>query len=606
MSLPRASRAWLYAAAGLVLAQVTASALLSRGYILLTLTDVLQCLLLVSGALALAPNIMANQGRARLFWALMTLGVALWLSYQVLWTYLEVVLRRDVPDPFGGDVVLFLHFVPMMAALALQPHYEHDERSTRLGSLDFTLLLLWWLFLYFFAVFPWQYISSNESAYDLNFNALYLVEKIAFLAGLAMVWARSDGTWKKTYAQWFQASVIYALGSYVANWAITRGAYYSSGIYDVPLTVSIAWITAIGLTALDSSTVGRPPRQKTSYGVWVARVGMVAVFSLPFFAAWSLFDHAVPENVRIFRLLISLSGMLVMGSLVILKQHLLDRELLHLLRASQESFDNLQRLQTQLLQSEKLASLGQLVGGAAHELNNPLTAMLGYSEMLLETSLSPEQRSLTEKISLQVRRTKTLVSNLLSFAKQVPTQKTALDLNMLAQTAIRLCQPQLSSRNIQVRLELTPGLPKILGDSNQLLQVCLHISNNALNAMSQAGGAITLSSSQHEDFVVLEYSDNGPGMAEPDRVFDPFYTTRPVGQGSGLGLSACYGIVQEHHGTITCRNRPEGGATFRIELPVAKTARVESTAKLGAPADSSIAKEATAAGTLAHSLGKTD
>src|SRR5277367_1117008 len=247
MALPRASRAWLYAAAGLVLAQVTASALLSRGYTLLTLTDVLQCLLLVSGALALAPNIMANQGRARLFWALMTLGVALWLSYQVLWTYLEVVLRRDVPDPFGGDVVLFLHFVPMMAALALQPHYEHDERSTRLGSLDFTLLLLWWLFLYFFAVFPWQYISSNESAYDLNFNALYLVEKIAFLAGLAMVWARSDGTWKKTYAQWFQASVIYALGSYVANWAITRGAYYSSGIYDVPLTVSIAWITAIGV-----------------------------------------------------------------------------------------------------------------------------------------------------------------------------------------------------------------------------------------------------------------------------------------------------------------------------------------------------------------------
>ena len=594
MSLPRASRAWLYAAAGLVLAQVAASALLSRGYTLLTLNDVLQCLLLVSGALALAPNIMANQGRARIFWALMTFGVALWLSYQVLWTYLEVVLRQDVPDPFGGDVVLFLHFVPMMAALALQPHYEHDERSTRLGSLDFALLLLWWLFLYFFAVFPWQYISANESAYDLNFNALYLVEKIAFLAGLAMVWARSDGAWKKTYAQWFQASLIYALGSYVANWAITRGAYYSGGIYDVPLTVSIAWITAIGLTALDSSTAGKPPRQKTSYGVWVARLGMAAVFSLPFFAAWSLFDHSVPEKVRIFRLLISLSGMLVMGSLVILKQHLLDRELLHLLRASQESFDNLQRLQTQLLQSEKLASLGQLVGGAAHELNNPLTAMLGYSEMLLETSLSPEQRSLTEKISLQVRRTKTLVSNLLSFAKQVPTQKTALDLNMLAQTAIRLCQPQLSSRNIQVRLELTPGLPKILGDSNQLLQVCLHISNNALNAMSQSGGAITLSSSLHGNFVVLEYSDNGPGMAEPDRVFDPFYTTRPVGQGSGLGLSACYGIVQEHRGTITCRNRPEGGATFRIELPVAKTTRVENAAKPVAPADSSIGKEATA------------
>jgi signal transduction histidine kinase len=101
------------------------------------------------------------------------------------------------------------------------------------------------------------------------------------------------------------------------------------------------------------------------------------------------------------------------------------------------------------------------------------------------------------------------------------------------------------------------------------LQVCLHVTNNALHALTETGGTLTVTAGLEDSLVVLEFSDNGPGMQEPDRVFDPFYTTRPVGQGPGLGLSVCYGIIQEHNGKITCRNRSEGGAIFRIELPVA-------------------------------------
>jgi two-component system NtrC family sensor kinase len=261
--------------------------------------------------------------------------------------------------------------------------------------------------------------------------------------------------------------------------------------------------------------------------------------------------------------------MLIMGAMVFMKQHLLDRELIGLLRTSEESFQNLRRLQAQLVQSEKLASLGQLVGGAAHELNNPLTAMLGYSELLTETPLNSEQRALADKIGLQVRRTRTLVSSLLSFAKQVPFEKSLLDLNALAHTAVKLCQPQMRTANVQLRTELSAGLPQVLGDSNQLLQVCLHITNNAINALSPNGGTFVVSTRLQGDSIVLEFSDSGPGMKEPERVFDPFYTTRPIGQGTGLGLSACYGIIQEHGGKITCENRSEGGASFRIELPAA-------------------------------------
>jgi len=261
-----------------------------------------------------------------------------------------------------------------------------------------------------------------------------------------------------------------------------------------------------------------------------------------------------------------------MGGIVFLRQHLLDRELLRLLHASQDSFEDLRQLQARLVQSEKLASLGQLVGGAAHELNNPLTTMLGYSERLAESGTSAEQRTLAAKISQQVKRTRGLISSLLSFAKQIPGEKMLVDINTVAQTAVKLCQPQFSTHKIEVQMNLAVDVPRVWADPNQLLQVCLHIGSNALNALEEVGGGIfALKSYPRGEKVVLEFSDNGPGVREPERVFDPFYTTRPVGKGAGLGLSACYGIIQEHQGQIQCSNRVEGGTTIRIELPQAKT-----------------------------------
>jgi len=265
---------------------------------------------------------------------------------------------------------------------------------------------------------------------------------------------------------------------------------------------------------------------------------------------------------------LTLSAMLVMGSLVFLKQHLLDMELIRLLRASQRSFQELQVLQTQLVQSEKLASLGQLVGGAAHELNNPLTAMLGYSELLATTNLTPEQRSLAEKVAQQAKRIRILVASLLSFAKQAPVAKSALDVDTIVQTALKLCQPQMRVANVRYVTDFAGNLPRVHGDSNQLLQVFSNIINNAVHAMTDRGGTLTVTTCATGQFIHAEFSDTGPGMLEPDRVFDPFYTTRPVGQGSGLGLSACYGIIQEHGGKITCRNKDEGGASFVVELPI--------------------------------------
>ncbi len=569
--MSKRSRIWLAAVSGLVAVQALSWILLRPGFTLTALSDITQALLLLSGTLAFLPSVLSTRGRTRLFWMLTLLGMAFWWTYQLLWIYFEVYRRQDVPNPFVGDVILFVHIVPMMAALALQPHVEQDDRTTRLGSLDFALLLIWWVYLYLYAVIPWQYVSMNETIYEHNLNVLYLTEKLVLLGGLALVWTRSKGSWRTIYAYWFGASITYAVFSYLANWAIEKNVYYTGSLYDVPLAGSMAWVTVVGLVAYTLAPRQESARNSGGHGVWVARLGMITIFTLPLFAVWSLFATYTPPSVRTFRIVVTLGTMLVMGVLVFLKQHFLDRELMRLLHSSQDSFENLHKLQAQLVQSEKMASLGQLVGGAAHELNNPLTAMLGYSDLLAGTCLNEQQRTLADKIAHQVRRTKSLVSSLLSFARQAPAQKVLLDVNALARTALKLSQPQLEARNIRVETKLTDHPPQILGDSNQLLQVCLHVTNNAAHTLSDKGGVLTVSTGRQGEFALLEFSDNGPSAGDAAHVFDPFHTAHLAGPEKSLGLSTCYGIVQEHRGRIMCQNRPEGGAIFRIELPIATT-----------------------------------
>jgi two-component system NtrC family sensor kinase len=220
-----------------------------------------------------------------------------------------------------------------------------------------------------------------------------------------------------------------------------------------------------------------------------------------------------------------------------------------------------------------LASLNDLLAGAAHEINNPLTAILGYSDLIVETDQSrEEQRASAEKIRHHARRTKALISDLLSFSRPDCSEKTLVHVDSLLPTALKLCQAGLSGRGIQIQLSTGGDFPPVLGNSAQLLQVFLHIIRNALDALEHASTpTLTVKTLQQAEYVIVEFSDNGPGLREPERVFDPFYTTKPVGQGTGLGLSASYGIVQGHRGRISCHNRSGGGATFRVELPAAST-----------------------------------
>jgi two-component system NtrC family sensor kinase len=178
---------------------------------------------------------------------------------------------------------------------------------------------------------------------------------------------------------------------------------------------------------------------------------------------------------------------------------------------------------------------------------------------------------IADKIRGQARRTKTLVSSLLTFAKQSPMQRTLLDMNAVVANALQLRELDAVNKEIETVRDLQPQLPEILGDPNHLLQMCFHILNNAVEAMqeTQGKGTLTVSTRHEGDQVVFRCADTGPGIASPKNIFDPFYTTKALGKGTGLGLSACYGIVHDHGAQISCENQITGGALFTVSFPVA-------------------------------------
>ena len=566
--MPARVKLWSGLLAGLVLAQIAVSLRVAQGTTLTVTSDLIQSALLVVATAAFLPNTLRSNSpapRTRVFWILMTGSMLLWLAYQGMWNYFEVIKRQDVPEPFSGDVVLFLHLVPVMAALAVLPHRRDDERDTRIRVLDLSLLITWWVFLYVYVAIPWQTVRIDGAIYGANFNLVYLSEKLVLLASLAILAYSARGGWRNLYGQLLGASALYASSSYVANWAIVHQRYFSGSIYDIPLTISIAWIAAIAVFAARWDLSESKPSQPI-FGVWISRLGMLAIFSLPGFALRALLHAETPPPVRNFRIILTLLATVVMGAMVFGRQSLLGKELSRLIEKSHESFDDLKNLQSQLIQSERLASLGQLVGGAAHEINNPLTAMLGYSDILGSSGLPPQEQRLADRIAEQVRRTKTLVASLLTFARETPARMTAVDANSVLQTAMRLITPEFEPQATTLRLALGSSLPPVLADSNQLLHVCLHLAGQIVSHLdSVAHPELYVQTRRADNFVVIEFRSNTTS-GEPYQ----FLRTSEGGQKpSSLSLNACCRIVEEHGGRILSQVSRGRYTAFQLELPVA-------------------------------------
>jgi signal transduction histidine kinase len=555
------------------LAFVLAPVVFPNPFFRLAMGDAVPLLVIAAAFIVSARNAFDSRGHTRLFWSLMTAGMAMWCFNQACWMWFEVVIRKPLPDPFGGDVVLFLHVVPIMAAVSIRPHEANESEGMLPSTLNVIILLVWWVVVYAFFVFPEEYIVTNVAVYNPRWNLLYFIEGMILIAVSASAYLTSSGSWRDLYRNIFFASALYTFASEAMNAALARGAYKTGGIYDLPFlgaALGFLWVAIAGRRCLRDIQM-MPSITRASRPV-APELAKLALLSLPIMGYWALFLSNQQPYLRQVRFAVAMGGVAILAFVVFLKQHLLDQKLLQLLNHSRKSFDNLQRLQGRVIQQAKLASLGELVALAAGELEHPLSAILSSSErMAASSNLSREQLSNAQKIGQQARRTRELVSDLLSFSQQTPGEKSFLELKPLLQRAVQMEGFKLENKKISLTVESTDPLPRVLGNPNQLLQAFLQIIENAVDALQEIGGGrLQVSLWREANEVVVQFADSGPGLRDPERVFDPFYTTKPVGKGTGLGLSATYGVIQDHKGQITCYNRPEGGAAFEIRLPVAK------------------------------------
>lgn len=584
---PPWSRLWLILLSAILLLAFFVALWGKPGYALSAFGDFAELGLLLVAAAFMVRNAFASHGASRIFWSFSAAGILLWVAGVAQWTEYEIFLRQPAPQTPFGDTLLFLKLVPLVTALAAEPQTQLTRRFRIFGFLDLSFLLVYWFYFYAIWVIPYRYVVHEEGIYSFHFNTIDSLGHIIFITVLGIAALRAQGVWRTLYRIYWASFALYTLSATLANVAIDEGKYYSGGLYDLPLLASvagIAYFAVLGGKLRESSVPAPLPggNSRSSRGLILlpARVSMLATLSTPVIGFVLLRSTNVAGPIGHFRVLITLLAMLILTLLLSLKQDLLSSDLVRSLREASRAYSSLSNTHQRLLQTETLASLGQVVARVANQVKRAMTATIDSSIALIsDAAASSSTRTMAEKIVTQAHRTDALLNNMLSFACESPLEIAPVDLRQLLSAAIGLTRV---GRNPHLQLEIkSEGIvPNVAADSSRILQVFLQIIGNALDAMEgMNSGSLFITLRPVNQRVEVEFADSGIGLPEPGRVFDPFYTTKTVGKGIGLGLSTCYGIVRQHNGDISCRNRENGGAIFTVSLPVA----MEQASTLGLP-----------------------
>jgi len=411
--LPR-QKVYLGVATGIFLLHLVVAASAKPSFALTLFGDALPCALLLLAILAVRENFHHPAGVLSVFWKVFAGGLALMLLSQAFWFYYDWRRLASTPSPVIGDALFLLAHVFFLSALALRPHSSSAGLDLRIRSLDFTLLSLWWLCLYGYFALPWQYVIQDFGHYNPAYYLLALLQHLVLVTTLVVLALRKTGAWRKFYFLMTVAFVLIAGGNLLLSMAIDGGSYYAGSFYDTSFFLAIYMFTLVACfgASLEPHKDSTPNRELVQ-SVWTARIAMLVILSLPLIALLGLEQKAVPQGVPVFRLRLVFGSMFVLGALVYWKLSLLARELVRLVRLTHASVENLQTVQLQVTHSEKLEALGGLAAGAAHEISNPLTAILGYSELLADVpSLSPDDRANAQHIREQVHRAQAAVRSL--------------------------------------------------------------------------------------------------------------------------------------------------------------------------------------------------
>jgi signal transduction histidine kinase len=569
--MPQWNRLWLLAFSVVLLTSGALAIWGKPGYALSAFSDLAELGCLVIAAVFMIRNAFASHGASRVFWSFSAIGMVFWIAGVVQWTEYEIFLRQPPPQTPLGDTLLFLKLVPLVAALAAEPQTEPTGRFRIFGFLDLSFLLVYWFYFYAVWVIPYRYVVSDEALYSDHFNSIDTLGHIIFVVVLGMAALRARGGWRTLYRIYWVSFASYTLFANIANVAIDQKKYYSGSLYDLPLHAAVAGIAYFAILGgklhLPAVLPGPKSRSSRVLVLLPSRIAMLATLSTPVIGFALLSSAGVPDKIRHFRILTTLLVMLILSLLLFVKQDLLNADLIQSLRLASRAYTSLSSTHQRLLQFEKLASLGQVVARMANEVRKSMDATLKSSSALItDSAAGSATRSMAEKITSQATRTNALLDNMLSFACESPLVITPIDPRQLLSAAIGLTRV---GGYAQVQLEngSEGTIPKVAADANRILQVFVQVIGNAADAMQDLDSRSLLITLRVVDQQVeIEFADRGIGLQEPERVFDPFYTTKAVGKGIGLGLSTCYGIVRQHGGDISCRNRAGGGAVFTVRL----------------------------------------
>jgi len=532
------------------------------------------------------------RGQVRVFWNMNAAHGLVWGAGQVLWTYIDV-FGQGVPVVSPTDPIFFVSSIPLAAALYGRPEHDRPRWLFDIVLLDLILIALFGAFIYTYFVVTIAVTGGSTDLYDENFRQLQNAKNLLLAMWAMWVWrtARSD-TWRKMLGLYAAGLAVIFAGGVINDAVDPSGTHTTGSLWDIVFMAPYV-VLALAAASAHDARLFEPEDEAPA----LSKLPMVSLIAIGLLIAIPVIDEAsrrlfgeFPE-VESLRTRVALAWMIPFGVVVVAREFLSRRALI---RAGQD----LATTKQQLVQREKLAAVGQLVSGVAHELNNPLQGVLGYAELILASKPAALETEELRAIRDNANRAAGIVRNLLTFAGRSTTARGWQQINRVVRDAIAVREEPVNSAGIDLRLEAADRLPLVYIDSARLEDVIVNLIENAEAAIAvrregkslsravpeKARGEITIVTRSDPDRIYVEVSDNGSGLRAEDlpRIFDPFFTTREVGQGAGLGLSVCYGIVREHGGQIMARNGSVGGAVFTIELPVmAESLIVASSAAVG-------------------------
>ncbi|HVM75702.1 MAG TPA: HAMP domain-containing sensor histidine kinase [Candidatus Saccharimonadales bacterium] len=568
-------RVGIVASVAVTLLSVFAARYVPPGLALTAFGDGLQTLLTILASVLALQNIRKTYARLRIFWFVFFAGMVAWTISNVIWSVQEVWFARSVPDVPLVDILLFLKIVPLCAAALIAPDREENSGVRTFGFLDVGILMVYSFYLFAFCVYAYRLVPGATDLYNFYFNVADAIgnQLLAICAAIALL--RAQGRWRFVHLLYFGGAACYGLASNLSNVAIDLGRYYTGSLYDVPLIMGELALVCVALAGRDPqlqsnathSSADDEVRGRHSFAA--SHLAMLVALSTPIVGIWSL-EHSTTVGLRSFRIVVTLVAIFVLILLISIKQDLLTAGLIQSVASLSTTYRSINRFKSHLAQSEKLTSLGELVAQVANQIKGCMISILDSSSRLASRADAEARiQNLAGKIGQYAQRTDALCQNMLHFAQETPLCLAPLEIKHLLESALTLSRVSKLS-NIAVDVTQVGECPPVQGDSSQLLHVFLQLISNATDALSEVGGGtLDITIQQSNAHVLVEFKDSGPGIREPSRVFEPFYTTKSVGKGTGMGLSTCYGIIQQHEGEISCRNHPDGGAAFSILLPVA-------------------------------------